>query len=350
VNVLLTRGKMVFGTKRSGITMIASLCISLVFSAAIAQTKPRVLVFTKTQGFDHGTRTVVDSLIRALGANNGFDVDTANDTGAYFKDAKLKTYATVCFINVTGNIFNDSTKAAFQRYIEAGGGYVGMHASVDCEYTWHWYHQLAGAYFANHHFGIAPAKLAVLSHAYPSTSWIAKDTITRSDEWYFFTPQTYDSTINPAILPGLTVLVNLVESSIPGSTENKFHPMSWCRQFDGGRTWYCGFGHYPDYFRDTVVQKSLLGGILWSAGMASSPVASFREPMRHAPADPAVAVYDVLGRKIADLATGMQEVFNSRLLWDVRDAAGRTVSAGHYYLVKSGGGDVSATPFVFTGR
>jgi type 1 glutamine amidotransferase len=341
---------MVYGKKSSGILMIACLGISLALSAANAQTKPKILVFTKTQGYDHGTRTVADSLIRALGVKNGFDVDTANDTGTYFKDAKLKTYSAVCFINVTGTIFNDSTKAAFQRYIEAGGGFVGMHACVDCEYGWHWYHELAGAYFANHHFGIAPAKLAVLSRANPATSWITKDTISRSDEWYFFTPQTYDSTVNPAIIPGLTVLINLVESSIPSSTENKFHPMCWCRQFDGGRTWYCGYGHSPDYFRDTVVQKTLLGGILWASGMSQTPTILSRADFTQTRAPFFLAVYNASGRKVMDIRTGFARPDNVGLRSVASNYLKNTVSPGIYFFVNDNGRNTSATPFIFTGR
>jgi type 1 glutamine amidotransferase len=341
---------MVFGKKPSGILVMAALCILPALFAADAQIKPKILVFTRTQGFDHGTRTVADSLIMALGAKNGFDADTTNDTGAYFKDVKLKTYSAVCFVNVTGNIFNDSTKAAFQRYIRAGGGYVGMHASVDCEYTWHWYHELAGAYFANHHFGIAPAKLAVLNHANPATTWITKDTISRSDEWYFFTPQTYDSTINPAVIPGLTVLINLVESSIPNSTENKFHPMCWCRQFDGGRTWYCGYGHYPDYFRDTVVQKTLLGGILWASGMSQTPVVSHKVTFGAVPASRAIAVYDASGRKVTDIRPDLARLDNGRLRSFASGYLKNSVSPGVYFFVNNNGRSTSATPFIFTGR
>jgi cytochrome c len=329
--------------KLPGIALVAGLCVPLLFGAVFgAPAKPKILVFTKTQGFDHGTRKVADSLIQLLGAKNGFDVDTTNDTGTYFKDAKLMTYKAVCFINVTGNVFNDSTKAAFQRYFKAGGGWVGMHSAVDCEYTWHWYHEMAGAYFANHHFGIAPAKLAVLSHANPSTSWIAKDTITRSDEWYFFTPQTYDSNIDPAKLTNLTVLINLVESSIPNSTEKKFHPMCWCQEFQGGRAWYSGFGHAPEYFRDTVVQKNLLGGILWAAHLSPTPVLpeNPKATITIAPASGEITIYDLFGRKIRTLRADGQA-------WNRTDECGKPVATGRYYLVQKRNGATPAATLLF---
>jgi type 1 glutamine amidotransferase len=307
--------------------------ILLCVLSASSQTKPKVLCFTRTQGFDHGTRTVSDSLIMALGAKNGFDVDTTDDTAGYFKDAKLKEYKAVCFVNVTGNIFNDSTKAAFQRYFTAGGGFVGMHACADCEYTWHWYHQMLGAYFAGHPFGIAPAKLAVLDHNSPSTQFIKTDTISRSDEWYFFDTQTYDTLIDPAKEKDLTVLMNLVESSLPNSKQSKYHPICWAHPFQGGRAWYSGFGHMPDYFRDTVVQKNLLGGILWAAGIGNSAVLQGNSAHHPALAPIAAsAVYDAMGRRVRTLAERSSGGFDVWRMWDKKDDAGRAVCAGRYFL------------------
>ena len=47
-------------------------------------------------------------------------------------------------------ILNDAQQAAFERYIQAGGGFVGVHAASDTEYTWPWYGELLGGYFRNH--------------------------------------------------------------------------------------------------------------------------------------------------------------------------------------------------------
>jgi type 1 glutamine amidotransferase len=318
------------------------------FTIANAQTRPKILVFTRTQGFDHATRVVSDSLIIALGAKNGFDVDTANDTGGYFKPAKLSGYKAVCFVNVTGNIFNDSTKAAFTRYIRAGGGFVGMHACADCEYTWHWYHELVGAYFANHHFGIAPAKLAVLDHANPSTNFLAADTITRSDEWYFFDNQTYDTLIDPAKISGLTVLLNLVESSLPNSTEKKFHPMCWCREFEGGRTWYSGFGHQSSYFRDTIVQKNLLGGILWAAGLTGTKTVNSKPVRIIASNQIPRAVYNIAGRTICSNPFYSGSQYRAAQVWAEKDDFGRKVPAGIYFMAEKKGSTTEFRPIFIT--
>ena len=39
----------------------------------------------------------------------------------------LKKYTTVIFLCTTGDILNDAQQEAFERYIQAGGGYVGAH-------------------------------------------------------------------------------------------------------------------------------------------------------------------------------------------------------------------------------
>jgi type 1 glutamine amidotransferase len=317
--------------------MLLAFCVALFFTFVSAQPKPKILVFTKTQGYDHGTRVVADSLILSLGAKNGFDVDTTNTATGFFTDAKLSSYKAVCFINTTGNLMTDAEKAAFQRFITAGNGYVGMHASADCEYAWPWYHELLGAYFVGHPFNIALAKIAILDRNNPSSQFIKKDTIIRTDEWYFFDNNTYAPAIDPAKLTNLHVLMNLVESSLPNSTQSKYHPICWYQTFAGGKAWYSGFGHNPAYFRDTIVQKNLLGGILWASGMSATPV-TFKRATVHplAPLAPP-AVYDATGRKIRTLNAGNNSASGTEKLWDYRDDFGKSVSAGRRYFIEANG-------------
>jgi len=56
----------------------------------------------------------------------------------------------VVFLNTTGDVLNNEQQSTFERYIQAGGGYVGIHAATDCEYDWSWYGKLAGAFFLDH--------------------------------------------------------------------------------------------------------------------------------------------------------------------------------------------------------
>jgi type 1 glutamine amidotransferase len=279
-------------------------------------------------GWDHGTQAVSDSLVQALGLKNGFDVDTTNVSEGFFTDEKLSAYKAVCFINTTGKLLTDSQKVAFQRFIAKGNGFVGMYSCADAEYSWKWYHQLLGAYFVGESYSFG--KIAILDHNNPSTQFITPDTISRTDQWYYFANSPYDSTIDPAKEKNLTVLMSLVESSL-GITQPKFHPLCWCQEFGGGRAWYTMFGHFPEFFSsDSIYQKNLLGGILWATGMSSTPVISHRSTFRPlvVPSVP-VAVYDLTGRKIQAFGP----VGNSAA---GRDDFEKSVSSGAYYSRISG--------------
>jgi type 1 glutamine amidotransferase len=266
--------------------------------------KPRVLVFTKTAGWDHGTRAVADSVIRGLGATGGFAVDTTDATGTFFTDSSLAAYKAVCFVNTTGTLFTEAQREAFKRFIRAGGGYVGIHASTDCEYDWGWYGDMAGAYFNGHPFNVATAKVAILDKRHPSTEFISEDTLIRTDEGYFW-GQNPDFRNNPLVNPAgndsVNVLMELVESSIEGSGLKAYHPICWYRHFEGGRVWYSGFGHAPQTFNDPLMKRMLSGGIRWAAGLTGTMVMApdaavisvTPAPEAHRP-----AVYDALGRMI----------------------------------------------------
>ena len=104
----------------------------------------RVLVFSKTAGFRHGSIGVGKTAIMQLGKENGFAVDTTEDAEV-FKEENLKKYQAVIFLNSTGDVLNPKQQAVFERFIQSGGGYMGIHAASDCEYNWPWYGKLVGA-------------------------------------------------------------------------------------------------------------------------------------------------------------------------------------------------------------
>ena len=62
----------------------------------------------------------------------------------------LNRYDAVVFLSTTGDVLNATQQRAFERYIQAGGGYAGIHAAADTEYDWNWYGHLVGGYFLSH--------------------------------------------------------------------------------------------------------------------------------------------------------------------------------------------------------
>ena len=109
----------------------------------------------RASGTTRSTRGI--AAIEQLGAANDFQVDHTEDATA-FRDAVLANYDAVVFLSTTGDVLNDTQQAAFERYIQAGGGYAGIHAAADTEYDWNWYGQLVGAYFRSHPPGRRPRR------------------------------------------------------------------------------------------------------------------------------------------------------------------------------------------------
>ena len=191
---------------------------------------------------------------------------TATEDSSAFNDANLEQYEVVIFLSTTGDVLNPSEQAAFERYIQAGGGYAGIHAASDTEYDWPWYGSLVGAYFNNHPAGTPTATVKVEDPAHPSTAGIQRRW-QRTDEWYNFRT-------NPAANPRtkLHVLASLDETTYtPGNgSMGTEHPIAWCQDYDGGRSWYTGMGHTEASFVDPAFLGHILGGIQTAAGVVDS--------------------------------------------------------------------------------
>lgn len=216
-----------------------------------------VLVFSKTSGFRHSSITDGIALVQSLGASHNFTVTTSENADD-FTLANLSQYEVVVWLSTTGDVLNATQQAAFEAYIQQGGGWVGIHAATDCEYDWPWYGQLIGndAWFRSHP-SIQDATLAV-DDAYHISTRDLPASFTFNDEWYNFRE-------NPR--PAVTVLLTIDETSYePGADAmGGDHPMSWYHEFDGGRAWYTALGHRPESFADARFQLHLLGGIVWAA-------------------------------------------------------------------------------------
>ena len=141
-----------------------------VLSATNDPTKKfNILVFSKTAGFRHSSIDEGITALKLLGEQNNFGVD-AIEEASLFTDAFLARYDAVVWLSTTGDVLNDDQQGAFERYIHAGGGYVGIHSAADTEYTWPWYGQLVGGYFRNHPNGTPTATVEVEDGAHHSTS------------------------------------------------------------------------------------------------------------------------------------------------------------------------------------
>lgn len=214
----------------------------------------RVLVFSKTAGYRHDSIPDGIACIAALGRDHGFAVE-ATENGAAFNDENLARFRVVVFLNTTHDVLNDDQQAAMERYIHAGGGYVGVHAAADTEYDWPWYQKLVGAWFSRHP-QIQQADVEVLDRDHPATRHLPARW-TRTDEWYDYRTQP-DETVH--------VLMRLDTATYEGHEMGDPHPIAWCHEFEGGRAFYTGGGHTKESYAEPDFVQHLLGGIMWAAG------------------------------------------------------------------------------------
>ncbi|MDP5169015.1 MAG: ThuA domain-containing protein, partial [Bacteroidia bacterium] len=205
----------------------------------------RLLVFSKTAGYRHQSIGAGQQAIFKMAEEQGWKIDTTEEATA-FTEENLQKYSTVVFLNTTGDILNVAQQRDFERYIQSGGGFVGIHAASDTEYDWPWYGRLVGAYFNGHpnNPNVREADMKIVKKDHPSTAHFGGDVWHRSDEFYNF-KKIYD---NPA--DGIVPLVEIDETTYEGGTNGDFHPMSWYHDFDGGRAWYSNFGHTDETFSE----------------------------------------------------------------------------------------------------
>src|SRR5919198_5114099 len=150
----------------------------------------RALIFSRTTGFrhteciEHGTAAIAE-----LAARERFSVNATEDPAA-FSDAELAGYDVVIWLSTSGTVLDDDQKAAFERHIRAGHGYVGIHSASGTEYDWPWYGGLVGAYFRDHPGGgvnpqFQTATIDVEDARAPATRGLPARW-TREEEWYSF--------------------------------------------------------------------------------------------------------------------------------------------------------------------
>lgn len=219
-------------------------------ASIFGQAKDHVLLFTKTAGFRHesipkGVQTVT-RLLDSVKINV-----THTEDSKYFCADSLAKFKAVIFLNTTGDILSADQKAAFQKFIQSGKGYVGIHAASDTEYNWPWYGQLVGGYFVSHP-EVQDANVHVLNAKHISTKHL-KNVWTHKDEWYDYRD----------VKDGLNILMTVDEGSYKGGKMGQFHPIAWFQKFDGGRSFYTGLGHTNEAYDLPEFQKHIIGGVFY---------------------------------------------------------------------------------------
>lgn len=238
----------------------------------------RVLVYIKNgKGYVHENRAAGTAAIQQLGRQYGFAVDVSDNASSFTED-NLKKYAALIFNNTNNEIFDtDEQKVAFMRYIQAGGGFVGIHSATGSERQWPWFKRLIGASFLRH-AKHQPFREIIIDHTHPSTSFLPP-IWQRDDECYFF--KEYNPDIHVLIVHDLVPLDDKDKPTYYGGTSS---PSVWCHEFDGGRQWYTSLGHDSATYAIPEFRRHIMGGIIWVIG-ENKPL-DYRKARARSPDDP----------------------------------------------------------------
>ena len=255
--------------------------------------KIRALVYHETTGYRHDSIPFAIEQLTAFGAEQGIEV-TADATSSRFTDEGLAPFDVVVWLSTVGGVrgapplLTVDEWAAFERYMEAGGGYAGIHAASDCCDESIWYGGLLGndARFANHPSGFegSPGCLGAFPGAVGGTSSCFQAVVENEDGKHPSTrglpgrwdisDELYNFRASPR--GSVHVLQRLDETSYDyqphpfiwswGTVMGEDHPITWCQLYDGGRVWYTGLGHDAATFADRDSLSMILNGIAWAAG------------------------------------------------------------------------------------
>jgi type 1 glutamine amidotransferase len=210
---------------------------------------PRLLVHTRTTAYRHASIPYAVAALRTLGE---FEVEHTEDPAAL--EAPLDPYAAVVFLSTSGEILTPAGRERLAGYVEAGGGFVGVHAAACTEYEWPYYGELLGARF-DRHPEFQPGRVVVEDRAHPATRHMPA-VWEFTDEWYDFRTNPRDA---------VRVLARVDESSYEGGGMGADHPLVWCREQGEGRVFYTALGHASEAYEDPDFRAHLLGGIRWAA-------------------------------------------------------------------------------------
>lgn len=254
-----------------GLRIHFALALVLMFSAALGQAaEKKILVYTRNytpptakKGFVHDNIQASVEAIKKLGQENGFAVD-ATDDPKVFTDEKLKQYQALVFSNSNNEAFeNDQQREAFKRYIQGGGGFVGIHSASGSERKWDYYWKVLGGTF-KFHPKQQPLQVKVLDSKSPVMQGIPETFTWSADECYFH------NSLNPDIK--VLLAADPKQISDKRAAESKdclvdgMIPLVWWHNFDGGREVYIALGHNIPQYKDPILTRMILNGIQWAMG------------------------------------------------------------------------------------
>ena len=248
-------------------------------SPAKPKTPRKVLLFSKTIGFRHGSIPVAVKALTLLGEKTGAYTALHSEDDAMFEKEQLQNFDAVIMVNTTGPIFRprqlpkdkkqreaalareERLKANLVEFVENGGGLAGVHSATDTYKNWKAYNDMMGGAFAGHPWH-TEVPVRILDAKHPLNKVFQGKGFTVTDEIYQFRPDTAQATQRRMLLS----LAPDWDQLSKGNRPDGFYPISWISQYGKGRTFYCSLGHRDEIYSNPAVLEHYLAGIQYALG------------------------------------------------------------------------------------
>jgi len=198
----------------------------------------------------------------------------------------LSQYQVVLFLD---NVVPTPQRAAFQKYMENGGGWIGFHVSAFTQNpsTWDWYYNQflgSGSYVSNTWRPVS-AILDVEDRKHPAMKHLPKTFKSSPNEWYRWSNDLKKN-------PNIKILLSIDSASFPLGTGPKlneiwhsgYYPVVWTNK--NYKMMYVNMGHNDiDYehkydntnktlsntFDNDIQNKMIIDALLWMGTSKKTP-------------------------------------------------------------------------------
>ncbi|EEB93452.1 hypothetical protein MPER_07885 [Moniliophthora perniciosa FA553] len=248
-------------------------------------TVAKILIYSATRAFRHDSIPTAIDVLKAKGPSINVDFESTEDENA-FTDENLAGYDAVLFLSTTGEVLQAPGKAAFQKYLNLGGNFIGIHSATDSLLNATFYAREIGAYF-DYHPPLQDATINVLDQSHPSTSMLPAQWRVKDEMFAVFqsrNPATetheHQGTISSLILERLGRQLSyqrmnqviVMTESANSTKEHHIQQAPWYQERGAGvenggtpgRSFYTSLGHLNETWHDDLFIGHVLGGITWT--------------------------------------------------------------------------------------
>jgi type 1 glutamine amidotransferase len=256
---------------------------------AMPKAPRKVLIYSRTNGFRHGSIPVGVAALTLMGEKTGAYTAVHTEDASYFEPAKLKEFDAVIMLNTTGDVFapkqipdfqdahlNDAVRKLARKreeelkkslvdFVKRGGGLAGMHAATDTYHRWSDYRHMMGGTFDGHPWHKAvPVKNLAPDH--PLNQVFHGNGFEVVDEIYQFQPDTALPNERRMLLALDTTKMDVSK----GKRKDGLYPISWVSTYGKGHTFYCSLGHNDHIYFNPAILRHYLAGIQYAVGDLSA--------------------------------------------------------------------------------